>query len=100
MYMYLCNNNHKNASFLPLPKSYFLVLSILPKELCLEFNLLKLNQICRNLNKFLTISGNFETIKKADHILEMPEHKVFCYNHLRILLRKLDLRRKAGQRRY
>ena len=67
--------------YLPFPKCGHLVLSILPKILRILFRIqfIKLNQICRNLNKILPISGNFESTKKADHILEMPERGVFFF---------------------
>jgi len=44
-----------------------------------NFNFIKFNQNCRNLNEILHISGNIESTKKADHILEMPRLGVFWW---------------------
>ena len=48
-------------------------------RLILEISIfiIKKNQNCRSLNETLSISGNIESTKKADHILELPRLKEF-----------------------
>ena len=47
-----------------------------------DFNFVKLNQNCQNLNEILHFSGNIESTKKADHILEMAGQGKFCDYYL------------------
>ena len=83
IFIYSSDNNYKNASILAFSKMWpFCAFNIITEDIRNFFRIqfIKQNQNCRNLNKILQISGNSESTKEADHILEMPEHGVFCDN--------------------
>ena len=80
------NNYHIILLALAFPKSGLRFLCfqyyLRYKEFGSDFNFDKWKQNCRNLNEILYMSGNIESTKKADHILEMGGQGKFCDYYL------------------
>ena len=56
------------------------------KEFGSDLNFVKQKQNCRNLNEILYMSGNIESTKNADHILEMAGPGEFYFRNLLLKL--------------